>query len=142
MAQLRAPRRSRNVPFARLTRYDARRVAEALECIQCARSTHRHPPLAPPELGQNCRLCGELRRPKGEPTPPTPLRPKASYLRRFWLVMRSTGRRPKKRHTSLEEAQEEARRIAAQYPAGSPVEVWVIECSTVETITAPLAAPT
>jgi hypothetical protein len=52
--------------------------------------------------------------------------------------MRSTGNRPKARHTTLQEAQEEAQRIAAQ--ARRPCEVWVIECKTVKTVRAALAA--
>jgi hypothetical protein len=67
-------------------------------------------------------------RPKGPAyTPPRTLEP---FLERFWMVMRSTGRRPKVRHATLQEAQEEARRIAADNPGA---DVWVIECRTVET---------
>jgi hypothetical protein len=61
-------------------------------------------------------------------TPPKALEP---FLERFWLVMRSSGRRPKFRHLTLEAAQEEAGRIAANC-AG--VDVWVIEARTVQTV--------
>jgi hypothetical protein len=47
------------------------------------------------------------------------------------MVMRSTGHRPKVRHLTLEAAQEEARRIAANNPG---TDIWVIECRTVETV--------
>jgi hypothetical protein len=51
----------------------------------------------------------------------------------FWMVMRSNGTRPRVRHASLPEAQEEAKRIAANNPGA---DVWVIECRTVETVQA------
>jgi hypothetical protein len=47
--------------------------------------------------------------------------------------MRSTGRRPKVRCLALQEAQEEAKRLAAGNPLA---EVWVIRCTTVETVRA------
>jgi hypothetical protein len=47
--------------------------------------------------------------------------------------MRSNGRRPKVRHAIFAEAQEEARRVAANYPPGL-VDVWVVECRTVDTV--------
>jgi hypothetical protein len=61
-------------------------------------------------------------------TPPHAHEP---FLEHFWLVMRSNGRRPKVRHLTLEEAREEAQRIAAKNPA---CDCWVIECRTVETV--------
>jgi hypothetical protein len=74
-------------------------------------------------------------KPKGPAyTPPRALEP---YIERFWMVMRSTGRRPQVRHLTLVEAQEEAQRIAANNP-GTPI--WVIECRTVETVSAPTQA--
>jgi hypothetical protein len=57
-------------------------------------------------------------------TAPKALEP---YLASFYMVMRSSGRRPKVRHLTLADAQEEARRIAANNPDR------VIECRTVET---------
>jgi hypothetical protein len=67
-------------------------------------------------------------KPKGPAyTPPRACEP---YLAAFWMVMRSTGRRPQVRHLTLAEAQDEARRIAANNPG---CDVWVIECRTVET---------
>jgi hypothetical protein len=52
----------------------------------------------------------------------------------FFMVMRSNGQRPKVRHLTLQSAQDEARRIAANNPGS---DVWVIESKTVETFTAP-----
>jgi hypothetical protein len=50
------------------------------------------------------------RRPKRPAyTPPRACEPS---LARFWMVMRSTGRRPQIRHLTLEATHEEARRIA------------------------------
>jgi hypothetical protein len=60
-------------------------------------------------------------KPKGPAyTPPRALEP---FIERFWMVMRASGRRPKVRHLMLVEAQEEARRIAANNPG---VAVWVL----------------
>jgi hypothetical protein len=56
----------------------------------------------------------------------------------FWMVMRSNGSRPRVRHATLQEAQDEARRIAANNPG---VDVWVIECATVETIRQEVTQP-
>jgi hypothetical protein len=64
----------------------------------------------------------------------SPPRTQEPFLERFWMVMRSNGRRPKVRHLTLEEAREEAQRIAANNPV---CDCWVIECRTVETVTAP-----
>jgi hypothetical protein len=50
--------------------------------------------------------------------------------------MRSTGRRPRERHLTLQAAQEEAKRLAAGNPLA---EVWVLECRTVETHRAEVA---
>jgi hypothetical protein len=57
-------------------------------------------------------------------------------MERFWMVMRSNGNRPRVRHLTLQQAQDEARRLAANNPG---TDVWVIECRTVETITGPAA---
>jgi hypothetical protein len=54
------------------------------------------------------------------------------------MVMRSTGRRPKVRHLTLEAAQEEARQIADNNPG---LDVWVIQCRTVETVRTEAEAP-
>jgi hypothetical protein len=68
-------------------------------------------------------------RPKGPAyTPPKAHEP---LLERFWLVMRSNGQRPKVRHLPLQQAQDEAQRVAANNPS---TDVWVIRCETVETV--------
>jgi hypothetical protein len=74
-------------------------------------------------------------KPPAKPKGPaiTPPRGREPYLQRFWMVMRNSGQRPKVRHAALAAAQEEARRIAAQYPVGTSVEVWILECTTIET---------
>jgi hypothetical protein len=79
--------------------------------------------------------------PKSPPRPPkpkgpayTPPRTHEPFLERFWMVMRSNGHRPKVRHLTLQEAQQEAQRVAANNPGS---DCWVIECKTVETVTAP-----
>jgi hypothetical protein len=77
--------------------------------------TRQQPPKAPPK-------------PKGPSY--TPPRAPVAYMRAYWLVMRDSGRRPKVRHPTFEEAQ----RIVAACPGASE---WVIEARTVETITAP-----
>jgi hypothetical protein len=75
-------------------------------------------------------------KPKGPAyTPPKALEP---YLASFYTVMRANGRRPKVRHLTLVEAQEEARRIAGNNPG---TDVWVIECRTVETYRGASADP-
>jgi hypothetical protein len=88
-------------------------------------------------------------KPQKAPTPNPPPRPKGPaytppkahepFMERFWLVMRSNGQRPKVRQPTLEAAQEEARRIAANRPG---VDMWVIECRTVETVCAAVSAST
>jgi hypothetical protein len=50
-------------------------------------------------------------------------------MERFWMVMRASRRRPKV-HMTLQEAQEEARRIAANNPG---TDIWVIRCETIAT---------
>jgi hypothetical protein len=57
-------------------------------------------------------------------------------MAQFWMVMRDSGQRPRVRHPTLEAAQDEARRIAVANPGA---DVWVIACTTVETIAAPAA---
>jgi hypothetical protein len=52
--------------------------------------------------------------------------------------MRSSGQRPKRRHPTLESAQEEARRVAA---LSLGVDVWIIACETVGTVRAASVAP-
>jgi hypothetical protein len=77
--------------------------------------------------------------PRAPPKPPrvkgpayTPPRRSAAFMARFWMVMRSAGRRPKVRLVTLDEARTEAQRIAERCPGSH---VWVIECTTVETVT-------
>jgi hypothetical protein len=56
----------------------------------------------------------------------------------FFMCMRDSGRRPKVRHATLQEAQAEAHRIAQQCPGAS---VWVIQARTVETFSTPRGTP-
>jgi hypothetical protein len=53
------------------------------------------------------------------------------------MVMRASNRRPKVRHLTLQEAQDEARRVAAN---NAGADVWVIECATIETHRTEVAA--
>jgi hypothetical protein len=64
----------------------------------------------------------------------TPPRLPAQPMDHFWMVMRDSGSRPKVRHATLQDAQQEASRIAAAYPGS---QVWVIECRRVQTIISP-----
>jgi hypothetical protein len=70
-------------------------------------------------------------RPKG----PAFTAPKSPSRRKdlFWMCQRNTGRRPVKRHDSLESATEEARRLAENNPLAL---VWVYECRTVAEVKA------
>jgi hypothetical protein len=86
-----------------------------------------------PEKPQQPRKPAPPPKPARVPGPSyTPPKAHEPMLERFWLVMRSNGRRPKVRHLTLQAAQDEARRIAANNPDS---QVWVIECHTVETVT-------
>jgi hypothetical protein len=85
-----------------------------------------------PEKAQQPRKPAAPPKPKGPAY--TPQKAHEPPLERFWLVMRSNGRRPKMRHLTLQAAQEEAARVSANNPGGS---VWVIECRTVGTVRAP-----
>jgi hypothetical protein len=95
------------------------------------------PPLRKPEPGTQCRLCGQFYRDKA-PVPPTQTKTTAPYIEHCWLVMRSTGQRPRRGHTTLESAQEEACRIAALNPGA---EIWQIECHTISTLRSASSPP-
>jgi hypothetical protein len=87
-------------------------------------------PAEPPEVKAPPRVKGLAY------TPPKAHEP---HLPVFWMVMRSNGRRPQVRHLTLDQAVEEAQRIAGNNPAA---DVWVLECRTVATYRAvPDAAP-
>ena len=86
---------------------------------------HRKEPRAPEQV------VAQQHAPKLKGPAYTPPRQPVPRMDRFWLVMRDSGRRPRVRHASLEEARQEAQRIAARCPGA---QVWVIECQTVETI--------
>jgi hypothetical protein len=60
-------------------------------------------PLEPPAPSTQCKLCGQFYRGKA-PVPPTQPKTTAPYIEHFWLVMRSSGQRPKRRHPTLESA--------------------------------------
>jgi hypothetical protein len=69
----------------------------------------------------------------------TPPRQPVARMDAFWLVMRESGRRPKVRHATLDEARTEAQRIASNCRGAS---VWVIECRTIETVQVPTTEAT
>jgi hypothetical protein len=97
------------------------------------------PPLTKPAPGQQCRLCGQFFRGKGPPQTPSPPRPPEAFMAVSFMVMRANGQRPRVRHATLAEAQEEARRIAQASPGA---DVWILECRTVETRTTATPAQT